>query len=154
MKTIHYLAASLFSLLSLGALTSCDTDDYTWAPGPPSGWYDYFADQRLNGCWQLIQANGRPVGGYDVNYMDFYGNGRGRYYYFSAGRPTSERMAYWCEENWGGVSGYVMNIQYEYSNPATVDYWFTDGNRRLWLQWSTGGGVVTYVYAPSADPGW
>lgn len=150
--TLRILALSIFALVLLSPLTSCDDND-AWAPVPPYGWNTFF-DNRLNGTWQLVQANGRPVTGYDVNYMDFYGNGRGRYYYYSGGRPDSEQMAYWCQVSDNSNSNYQMNIQYEYGSPSTVNYWFTDRGAHLWMQWQSGAGVITYVYEAVAGPGW
>lgn len=146
------LSLALLFILAVAGLTSCDNDD-AWDPTPPAGWNSFF-DRRLNGCWKLVQANGRPVGGVNVNYMTFNGNGRGRYYYYSNGTPDSERMAYWCQQSTNGASRYQMNIQYEYGNPSTVNYWFTDAQYYLWMQWGTGSGIVTYVYEPVDAPGW
>lgn len=125
--------------------TSCDDD--IWSPYPPSGWNTFY-DSGLDGKWQLVQANGRPVGNYDTNYMDFYGNGRGMYYYYQNGSRYRERIAYWCQDTYGSsTSRYQINIKYEDGSASTMNYWFTAGGRDLWLQWMTGSGnTVTYVY--------
>lgn len=40
-----------------------------------------------------------------------------------------------------------LRIQYEYSSPVTMNYWFTHGGNTMWMQWRTGNGAVqTYVY--------
>lgn len=128
-----------------GPLTSCVDDDY-WNPGPPYGWENYFYDRDLDGAWELVQANGRPVYGYDVNYMDFYGDGRGVYYYYENGYFEQERIKYFCQDTYNGPSRTQINIQYEYGSPSTMYYWFTGST--LWLQWSTDRGPVTYLYRP------
>lgn len=141
------LLLPLLALLSL--LPSCD--DYDWDPVPPYGW-NTFNDRNLQGCWILESVNGAPVSGYEVNYLEFYGNTRGMYYYYDNGYETSERIAYWCQPANAGYSRFQINIEYEYDSPATMNYWFTGGGSRLWMQWATGGGVVTYVYRPCAAP--
>ncbi len=134
------------------AATSCTVDG--WGPLPPSGWNTFY-DQRLTGKWQLLQANGRPVGGYDTNYMDFYGSGRGMYYYYDNTYPYQERMAYWCQQGSSVSSNYEINIQYEGGGASTMNYWFTDGGTRLWMSWMTNGGnTVTYVYRSVSYINW
>lgn len=147
------VATILISVTSLFGLTSCDSDT-VWSPVPPAGWSGAFADSRLTGTWQLVEANGRPVGGYDVNYLSFYGNSRGRYYYYNNGFRDSEEMAYWSQRSTNGASAWQLNLQYQYSSPTTVNYWFSNGGNYLWMQWGTGGGVVTYIYQLVAAPGW
>lgn len=132
-------------------LGSCTVDG--WGPLPPTGWNTFY-DQRLNGKWQLVQANGRPVTGYAVNYMAFYGSGSGMYYYYSQGYPYRERMAYWCQQGGSVSNQYEINIQYEGGGASTMNYWFTDGGSRLWMSWMDGGSTVTYVYAPVSYINW
>ncbi|MBD5269294.1 MAG: hypothetical protein HDS43_01555 [Bacteroides sp.] len=133
------------ALLAAPLFTSCVVDDDGWYPAPPAGW-NYFYDDYLNGRWQLVQVDGRPVSTYNTNYMDFYGNGRGTYYYYRNNRLYSEDMAYYCQDTNYGPSGQQINIQYEYDSPVTMYYWFTGDT--LWLQWSTNSGPVTYLYRP------
>lgn len=144
-----FLLALPFLLLGL-ALPSCDGSDY-WDPVAPFGW-NTFNDRNLRGSWALSMVNGAPVDGYEVNYLEFYGDTRGMYYYYDNGYQTSERIAYWSQIANAGYSRYQINIQYEYGSPATMNYWFTNGGNRLWMQWATGGGVVTYVYSRCAGP--
>ena len=134
--------AGLAAICTLG-LSSCETDN-CWAPRPPAGW-NVFYDPELAGCWQLIEANSIAVGGYDINYMEFYDNGYGYYYYYDNGYKDEERFAYYCQlSGAAGASAYQLNIQYEYDSPVTMSYWFT-GNR-LWMQWRAGGYTNTYIY--------
>lgn len=127
--------------------TSCVDDDY-WPYSPPPGWgSDYFYDNRLNGEWELTQANSRPVGMYETNYMDFLGNGRGRYYYYHNSRPYSEEMAYFCQRSNSNTTNYQINVQYEDGSASTMAYWFTDNGNTLWLQWLSGNQTVTYLYS-------
>lgn len=139
------MAACLAIMLAVG-MSSCYVDD-GWYPSPPNGWNDTFYDSRLNGFWQLRQINSQNVVGYSVNYLYFAGNGRGRYYYYENGLRHWEETAYWCQSSVSGTSNYQINLQYEYSGqPSTMNYWFTNGGRSLWMQWSNSGGVQTYVY--------
>lgn len=123
-------------------LVSCEGD--YWDPAPPNGWNTFY-DRDLNGCWQLYQVNSQYVRGDEVNYMEFYGDGRGIYYYYDRGFRDSERLAYWCQRSVSGTSTLQINIQYEYGSPSTMNYWFTDRDT-LWMQWRNSYGVQTYVY--------
>ena len=83
----------------------------------------------------------------DWNYLYFNGNGRGYYYYLQGGREYTERTVYYSQDSNTGTSRYQINIQYEYSSPVTMNYWFTHGGDTMWMQWRTGNGAVqTYVY--------
>ncbi|MBD5204379.1 MAG: hypothetical protein HDS82_05855 [Bacteroidales bacterium] len=126
--------------------SSCVVDDDGWYPAPPSGWHNYFYDSSLYGRWELVQANGMPVGPYDTNYMDFYGDGRGTYYYYDRGNLYSEDMAYYCQYSDFGPSDTQINVQYEYGNPVTMWYWFVGSS--LYMQWNTSNGRTTYIYRP------
>lgn len=131
-------------IVSLATFTSCGDVD-TWWGNPPYGYT--FDDSRLNGYWQLVQYNSDPVDIDDANYMYFNGNGFGYYYYLQNGRPRTEQIRYGCQDSTSGASNYQINIQYQYSSPVTMSYWFTHGNDTLWMQWQTSGGrVQTYVY--------
>lgn len=143
-KRVLWLTA-LIIVVSCG-LTSCDPDDDDWYWGtPPYGWS--FQDNRLTGYWQLVQYNSDPVYINDANYMYFNGNGGGLFYYLDNGYEMVENMRYYCQDAVNGASNYQINIQYQYSQPLTTNYWFTHGNNTLWMQWQTSGGrVQTYVY--------
>lgn len=127
-------------------LTGCALD-VGWDPTPPYGWNSTFYDQALDGCWRLESINSQYVGGYDVNYLYFNGDGRGEYLYYNHGRPCVENTAYWCQRSNSGGSYYQINLQYESSySPTTMNYWFTDGGDALWMQWRNSYGLQTYVY--------
>lgn len=144
-------------LLAIGVsagLTSCGSDDWWWN-GPPSGWVNTINDSRLNGYWRLYQYNGELVYPGEENYLYFNGDGFGLYYYWDNGMRYTEQIRYYCQPSVSGSSNYQINIQYEYGNPATENYWFPSGPNRLWMQWQTGSGrVVTYVYERIGGAPW
>lgn len=139
----------LFTLLTVGiilssAMTSCESDDY-WYDDP--GYYDTFYDQNLTGYWELVQVDSHGVVGYDKNYLSFSGRGYGEYYYWDGGRPYVMPTGYVCQYSNSGVSDYQMNLAYGDGRPTTINYWFTNGGRTLWMQWREYDGYVsTYVY--------
>lgn len=155
----RYLIIPVLAAMALAGsstlLTSCTESDY-WPYSPPAGWgANYFYDSRLNGSWQLTQANSSDVTLYDTNYMDFFGGGRGRYYYYSNTRPYAEEMAYFCQKSNSNTTNYQINIQYASGGASTMAYWFTDSNNTLWLQWQTNGGsTVTYIYRRITTSPW
>lgn len=145
MKALYRTGLILSASAALLSLGGCGYTD-EWDPQPPTGWNSNYYDARLVGDWQLYQANSQYVSGDAVNYLDFYGRGVGRYYYYHNGYRDSDRMAYWCQQSVSGTSYNQVNIQYEGSAPSTMNYWFSDGGTTLWLQWRNGNGVQTYVY--------
>lgn len=158
MKRRSFLTGLTLAVMMGGSaflFNSCVDDDY-WPYYPPSGWgSNYFYDTRLDGAWVLIQANSSAVGRYDTNYLDFYGGGHGRYYYYSNSRPMSEEMAYFCQRSNSTTTNYQINLQYASGSASTMAYWFTDSENSLWLQWQTNGGqVVTYLYTRTGNIPW
>lgn len=139
----HLLSLAFIALI-LSWLPSCG-DINVWDPEPPGGWNDTFYDSNLTGCWQLYQVNSNYVRGDEVNYMYFNGDGRGTYFYYNRGYQETERLAYWCQRSVSGTSSLQINIEYEYGNPSTMNYWFSD-SYTLWMQWRNSYGVQTYVY--------
>lgn len=139
------------ALLAAGTLTGCVADG--WYPVPPSGWTSWY-DSGLTGKWRLVECNGQSVGAYDTNWMEFYGNGRGMYYYYSYNRPYSERIAYWCQQPASPNSPYQINVQYEDGSTATMNYWFQRSGTELCMQWRDHGTLVTYVYASVSYINW
>lgn len=117
-------------------LTSCDDGNQYY----PSG---YFIDSDLLGNWQLYQVNGQYVQGTQVNYLTFSSRGRGYYYYYNRGVPYSERISYWCASGYNNNS---ITIQYADGQTSTMNYWFSDNGRSLWMNWNTTSGTYTYVY--------
>ncbi|MDE6444389.1 MAG: hypothetical protein K2K64_08240 [Muribaculaceae bacterium] len=150
MKKISFSSILFTLILALATatlLTGCVDDDDNWPYAPPPGWgSNYFYDQDLNGTWELVQANSQPVGRYDTNYMEFYGGGRGRYYYYDYGRLYAETMAYFCQMSGNTTTNYQINVQYANGEQSTMAYWFTDGYDTLWLQWQIGNRTQTYIY--------
>ncbi len=141
------LGAGLLTGLCATMLTGCADDD-DWPYGPPNGWgSNYFYDSRLVGQWELEYYNGNEVSSYDTNYMDFYGKGHGRYYYYSNGRLLSEDMAYFCQERGPGSDLYQINVQYENGQASTMNYALSNGGDSLTLQWRSGGVYNTYIYS-------
>lgn len=158
MKKTSFLTGLLLALVAVGGsllFNSCTESDY-WPYNPPPGWgSNYFYDSRLDGVWELMQANSSAVGKYDTNYLDFFGGGHGRYYYYDHSVPSSEEMAYFCQRSDSNTTNYQINIQYESGSASTMAYWFTDSNNTLWLQWQTNGGqVVTYLYQRTGYVPW
>lgn len=146
---------AMLSMMSVG-LSSCyiEPDDDPWWSGPPSGW-NTFNDSRLQGYWGLVQYNSDQVSAADANYMYFNGSGRGYYYYLTNGTQNRERIVYYSQESNTGTSNYQLNIQYQFSSPITVNYWFTHNGNTLWMQWRTGNGSVqTYVYDKMLNAPW
>ncbi|MDE6023128.1 MAG: hypothetical protein K2G13_06455 [Muribaculaceae bacterium] len=139
----HLLTLAFIAII-LSWFPSCG-DINVWDPEPPSSWNDTFYDNNLTGCWQLYQVNSDYVRGDQVNYMYFNGDGRGTYFYYDRGYQETERLAYWCQRSVSGTSSLQINIEYEYGNPSTMNYWFSDADT-LWMQWRNSYGVQTYVY--------
>lgn len=153
----HYILTLGLGLLTAFlalSLSSCYSDD-GWDDGP-GPWGNSFYDNRLNGWWELVQADDMLVGRYDTNYLDFLGDGRGYYYYYRNGQPYSERMRYYCQDSGNTSTIYQINLKYGNSAPTTMTYWFTDNNGRvLWLQWLTDSGrTVTYLYRRVGGAPW
>ena len=133
-------------IASITALSSCGTDD-DWGDGP-------FIDNRLNGYWELVEANGRSVYGQDVNYMLFDGTGDGLYYYWYRGRRYIDPLYYSSHYSYSGPTDYSLLLQYGNDRPTMVDYWF-EGRNTLCMQWvDSGYGLVTYVYRRAYGAPW
>lgn len=147
MKKIYNILLAAVAILSVSSLTSCG-DVWVSAPGP--GHDATFYDRDLTGCyWELWQVNSQIVHPSEVNYLEFFGNGRGYYYYLRNNVPYQETMTYWCQYSGYGTSQYQINIRYANGSPTTMDYWFTNGGNYLCLQWYAAGyGTTTYVYRP------
>ncbi len=147
----HLLSLPLLAMLML-LFTGCGDVNY-WNQEPQGP--DRFYDNRITGCWELYQADSEYITGDAVNYMYFNGDGRGTYFYYDRGYQESERLNYWCQRSVNNASSLQINIDYEYSNPSTMNYWFTNGDRNtLWMQWRNNSGVHTYVYKRVASIPW
>lgn len=153
-RIAHWALPAFVAAVCAVTLSSCYIDD-AWSPSPPSGWNDTFYDSRLTGYWKLEQVNSTDVDGYEVNYLYFNGSGRGIYYYYDDGQRYMENTAYWCQESVSGTSNYQINLQYETTgSPTTMNYWFTDSNSTLWMQWTNSDGVQTYLYSYYPSQPW
>lgn len=120
--------------------TSCD-DGY--GPGPGPGGLTYI-DRDLTGAWRMYEANGVPVPPGKVDYLQFNGNGNGRYYYMRDGIWYYEGISYWCKSYGSGTD--QLNIQYENGQSSAMSYWFTSRDD-LYLSWRVyDGSVITYHY--------
>lgn len=139
----RFIAPLVLSVTLLPLLSGCTVESNWWSD-PGSGWG--YNDPRLAGNWVLVQYNSDNVAPGQANYLQFDGRGYGYYFYYDRGYLDRERLRYWCQNSVSGTSYYQINIQYEYSNPLTTNYWFTHGNNTLWMQWRAGGTVQTYVY--------
>lgn len=143
MKRLNWLLVMVVWALGLG-LSACD-DSYP----PPGGWGSSL-DDNLVGSWQLIYVNGVPVSGTAANYFDFYGSGRGTYYYYQGGVAYSEPVTWWNEYD---SSGNWLCIQYTGSY-SEVRYWFNSDATRLYMQWYEAGRMQQYVYAYTGSVNW
>ena len=131
------LAAILLPVL----FSACD-DDY----------YYYDNDPYIVGEWELIYADGRPVTGYQVNYLEFYQNGTGMYYYYDNRHPYEMRLR-WAVDYY--YDSNVLTINYEDGTYAEMDYWYNGNYTRLYTSWYSGGGYQhTYVYQLIDDFSW
>lgn len=110
-----------------------------------------FYDSRLYGYWELVQINGYPTTGYDVNYMYFNGNGAGLYYYYDRGYRYDERLTYYCTKTGysGGYNELVIQYQNSYNGPTAVDYYFSNSGNVLYMEWydSYSRRNVIYTYS-------
>lgn len=144
MKKIYTLLSLLFVSVALSVgLTSCDDDYY----GPPGSTYDPY----LIGTWELWQADGVPVYGYQVNWLEFYRNGSGTYYYYHNGKQYSMGLSY--DVDWYG-GGSELYIYYADGTSASMNYWFNSNRSYLYTQWYEYGYRHTYVYRYVDGPAW
>lgn len=131
MKKLYPLLLTLILLPLL--FTACDDDGYYY--------YDY--DEYLVGQWELIYADGRPVSGYEVNYLDFYQDGNGYYYYYDRGTPY-EMPLRWSVDQY--YDGQVLYISYADGTQTSMDYWYNANGTRLHTSWYNGPYRHEYVY--------
>lgn len=147
MKLSSVFSTSLI-LLATTLFAGCGDEEQ---PLPTPG---TFFDSRFDGYWQLVEANGLAVDGYDVNYLYFNGTGQGDYYYYEDSNPYVETLQYQCRPSNNDDSKYQLVIQYENSpSPSYVNYRFSDeANSTLTMSWIENGTPTTYVYTryPSA----
>jgi len=138
-KYLHLLLPLTLLTVLLGA---CDDD---------RGYYYNDYDEYLPGRWELIYADGRPVAGYMVNYLDFYDNGYGMFYYYDRGVPYEMELR-WGVELWNATS--VLYITYEDGSQVSMDYWYNSNATRLYTSWYEGPYRHEYVYQLIDDFAW
>ena len=140
---LHHLQILTVVIISMLSLSSCiivDDPDY-----PSTGY-----DRDLTGMWELSHINGYRVSGYEVNWLDFYGDGWGKYYYYSGHSTYELPYEYYCEydfDNW-------LYIHYADGTYAEMMYWFNHNYTQLYLEWYDRGERVTYTYQYCNDPYW
>ena len=110
-------------------------------------------DRDLTGMWELSHINGYRVYDYEVNWLDFYGDGWGMYYFQDGPHTYEMSFEYYSTydyDNW-------LNIHYSDGSYAEMLYWFSHNYSPLYLEWYEHGERITYTYqycdsywAPSA----
>lgn len=133
-QRIHIAMVVLISMLTL---TSC------YESYPPR------YDRDLTGMWELSHINGYRVYDYEVNWLDFYGDGWGMYYFQDGPRTYEMSFEYYSTydyDNW-------LNIHYSDGSYAEMLYWFSYNYSELYLEWYEHGDRITYTYQ-YCDPYW
>ncbi|MBR5788118.1 MAG: hypothetical protein IKY35_05470 [Muribaculaceae bacterium] len=139
-RRLQILAIAIISMLSLSSCIIVDDPDY-----PSTGY-----DRDLTGMWELSHINGYRVSGYEVNWLDFYGDGWGKYYYYSGHSTYELPYEYYCEydfDNW-------LYIHYADGTYAEMMYWFNHNYTQLYLEWYDRGERITYTYQYCNNPYW
>lgn len=144
---IKYFGMALLTIMSVLGFSSCE--DYT-SPPPPGG-NSSSIDPYLIGTWELTFVNGHRVNGYEVNYLDFYSNGSGYYYYYDYGMEYELGFDFWSE--------YRENIGYLFINyydgvRAKMTYYFMQYDKTLVLKWWENNMEMEYVYYYVSDMYW
>lgn len=136
MRKILY---SLVVVLSALSLSSCDDE-----PVYPT------LDPNLQGMWQLVAIDGYPVGGYDANWLQFYGDGSGTYFYYNNGLLQQMGLFYSVNYDW-------TQLYVDYADGWSLDsnYWFDRTATLLYMQWwDEYGRQTVYTYQLSSwQPG-
>ena len=133
-QRIHIAMVVLISMLTL---TSC------YESYPPR------YDRDLTGMWELSHINGYRVYDYEVNWLDFYGDGWGMYYFQDGPHTYEMSFEYYSTyeyDNW-------LNIHYSDGTYAEMLYWFSYNYSELYLEWYEHGDRITYTYQ-YCDPYW
>ena len=106
-------------------------------------------DRDLTGMWELSHINGYRVYDYEVNWLDFYGDGWGMYYFQDGPHTYEMSFEYYSTydyDNW-------LNIHYSDGSYAEMLYWFNYNYSELYLEWIEHGERITYTYQ-YCDPYW
>lgn len=125
----------MLAALAVLLLGSC-TSDYVGPPG-----HDY--DPSLVGVWELTEANGNPVSGYAVNYLQFYAGGSGWYYYYAGGRPYKMQLRYAMNymPRWN-----QLYITYADGQRSTMNYDISSSGQVMRVKWYDHMHLVSYTY--------
>ncbi|MBO7164873.1 MAG: hypothetical protein J6V60_02145, partial [Muribaculaceae bacterium] len=86
---------------------------------------------------------------YEVNWLDFYGDGWGMYYFQDGPHTYEMSFEYYSTydyDNW-------LNIHYSDGSYAEMLYWFNYNYSELYLEWYEHGDRITYTYQ-YCDPYW
>lgn len=153
MKTnvLKYFKSVLLLVGSVLLFSSCEVTYPTPPPGGGSSGGYYPVDADLVGSWELAYINGHRVSGYEVNYLDFYDNGRGYYYYYDYGMEYELGFDFWSE--YSGASSYLF-IDYYDGTRAQMTYQFSPDYYTLYLEWWEGGRKIVYTYFYISDIYW
>ncbi len=143
MKKTITLSGIIAAFILAVCMTSCDDDPYYY----PGATYD----RDLIGTWELYSADGVRVVGYEVNWLEFYRNGTGTYYFYNNGKQYSMALDYGVDF-YGGSN--VLYIDYADGNSVSMDYWFNSNRTYLYTQWYERGYRHTYVYAYVSGVDW
>lgn len=134
----HRILMAMVAIVVMLTFNSCEI----YQSYPPPGHNDTGYDRDLTGYWELAYINGDPVHGYEVNWLDFYGNGYGMYYYNDGPYTYELPFEYYCEygyDNW-------LYIHYSDGTYAEMTYWFNHNYTILYLEWFSRGRRIVYTY--------
>lgn len=135
---INRICCLVAAIVGLTALSSCEI----YSSYPPPGHNDTGYDRNLTGSWELAYVNGHGVYGYETNWLDFYGDGYGVYYYNDGPYTYELPFDYYCQydyDNW-------LCIHYADGTYAEMVYWFNHDFTTLYLEWYSHGQRVVYTY--------
>lgn len=138
----HRIHVVMVMLISMLTFTSCYE---SYPPGYDGTGYD----RDLTGLWELSHINGYRVSDYEVNWLDFYGDGWGMYYFQDGPHTYEMSFEYYSTydyDNW-------LNIHYSDGSYAEMLYWFSYNYSELYLEWYEHGDRITYTYQ-YCDPYW
>lgn len=128
----------IIALLATIALSSCESEPY-----PPPGYHDSYIDSDLTGTWELAYVDGYEVYRANTHWLDFYGDGRGYYYYYEHGNEYNLPFDYYSEYVYDES---ILYLFYADGTCAEMYYWYNYDYSTLYLQWYERGRTTTYTY--------